>query len=287
MSAQADSPPPALDDRQFELAVRKLADALRYGSDASPFLGAGLDYAQSRTYLPGDPVKSIDWRLTARSGKPHVKQYEAPKQMPTWLIVDDSGSMGAGGLPRRGPTKWQWAILLAGALGLAALRRMSPVGLVTSHGERFEPSLSRVRLHAWLQPMRRRQAHGASSLGQHVRDLFPTLAQRSNLIVLSDLHDTHLIDTLTVAAERHDVVVLRLEDPAERGGTGGGIYRAQEAETGQGFIATGWSRFPRDEAPGRMNRAGIRHLTLPTDGAWIPLLREFLARRGTINGGRR
>ena len=54
-----------LNSRQFFVAVKRLADALSYGTDRSPFLGSGVEYVQSRPYQYGDPIKSIDWRVSA------------------------------------------------------------------------------------------------------------------------------------------------------------------------------------------------------------------------------
>ena len=95
MQGQLDALQP-LDSRQFHVAIKRLADSLSFGTDRSPFLGSGIEYVQSRPYVPGDPIRSIDWRVTARTGRVHVKDYEAPKQMPCWILLDTSASMATG-----------------------------------------------------------------------------------------------------------------------------------------------------------------------------------------------
>ncbi|MEI8041711.1 MAG: DUF58 domain-containing protein [Verrucomicrobiota bacterium] len=274
-----------LDARQFELAVRRLANALGYGQESSPFLGAGIEYVQSRPYLPGDPVKFIDWRVTGRTGKVHVKEYEAPRQMPVYLLVDTSASMCVSSLPM---SKYAWAVQLAGGLALAAVDHMNPVGLMAV-GERDlhqTPTLARTAVMQWLHALRQYRFVEGTSLGKRVRQLIPRVEQRCLFMVLSDLHDPDAISAIKLMAHEHDSAVLHLQDPAERGRTGGGIFRAVEAETGRAFVAHGLSRWFGDDEAHALARAGVDYLSLPTDQPVLPRLRHFLkSRRSTRSMG--
>lgn len=205
-----------LDSRQFLIAVRKLADTLSYGTDHSPFLGSGIEYVQSRPYQFGDPVRSIDWRVTARTGKFFVKEYEAPKRMPCWLLIDTSASMTVSSVKR---SKYAAAIHIAGGLAFACLDRVSAVGVVGVGGRevRIEPSLSRGQVMQWLHKFRRFRYDEPTTIGRRIAELGPTLTTRALIVVLSDLHDSAAVAALKLLAQRHDVVALQMLDPAEMG----------------------------------------------------------------------
>jgi uncharacterized protein (DUF58 family) len=267
-----------LDARQFEIAVRRLADALTYGQESSPFLGAGIEYVQSRLYQQGDPVKFIDWRITGRTGRYHVKEYEAPKQMPVYLLADTSASMCVSSRPM---SKYAWAVQIAGGIALAAVEHMNPVGLM-SVGERelhHTPSLSRGSILQWLHQLRHYRFNEGTALGRRVRELIPRVEQRCLFVVISDLHDPDAIPAIKLMAHDHDCAVLHLEDPAERGGIRSGIFRAAEAETGREFVAHGHSAFLTNEETHTLAHAGVDYLHLPTDQPIVPRLRHFLKNR--------
>lgn len=276
-----------LDQRQFVLAVRRLANSLGYGSDASPFLGAGSEYVQSRPYVPGDPIKFIDWKVTGRTGKFHVKEYEAPKQLPVYILLDTSTSMC---VSSRRMSKYAWGVHIAMGLGLVALERMSPVGLMGC-GQRkihVKPTLSKVTLHDWAYRLRRFDYRESTNLGRRVRALMPALKQRCVVLVISDLHDEDAVEALKLLGQEHDVIVLEMEDPAERGRLGGGFFRAMEAETGRVFSAHGRSRFLDVEHNGHeLNRGQVDHLHIRIDEPFLPKLKNFLARRSCFGRGSR
>lgn len=279
-------PPDELARGDFEMVVRRLADDLAFGMDPSRFIGSGLEYAQSRPYSPGDPIKMMDWKITARLGKPFVKEYDTPKRTNVFIIVDTSASMGVSSAMT---TKHDLAVWIASAIGLIAQRRMSPVGVIGG-GERetrLNPSLNRGDLWQALDPLRASNLSEGTRLSDRLADLDLRAKRPSVFIVISDLHDPDAIPAIRHASQKHDCVAIHLMDPAERGRLRAGFFRGQEAESGRSFVAHSNSAWGREgEAAADFARCGTSYLRLQTDQPFIAPLRHFLSFRPMMGGGR-
>ena len=273
--------------RKFVIAIRRLADDLTYGLDGSRFLGSGIDYVQSRLYIAGDPIKAIDWRVTARSAKVHVKEYEAPRRIPAWFVLDTSASMVVSSVAT---SKYECALHTAGGLALACLDRTSPVGVIGAGARdvRIEPSLAKSQVLQWLLRLRRHSFTEPTRLARRLAELRPTLKSRALVIVCSDLHEPGAVHAVALLAQQHEVAVLQFADPAEVTMRGSGFLRAQEAETGRGFVTHGRRQLV-DQAyiAGELRRGGVDHLLIRTDQPYVHRLRHFFRSRGLAGKGAR
>lgn len=276
-----------LSARKFVIAVKRLADDLTYGLDGSRYRGSGTDYVQSRPYLAGDSIKSMDWRVTARTGKHFVKEYEAQRRFPAWFLVDNSASMVVSSTAM---SKYELALRTAGGLALACLDRMSPVGVLgTGESEvRIEPSLAKDLVLQWILRLRTYRLDERTQIARRIAELRPTLKARSLVIICSDLHEPDAVHSIAMLAQQHEVAVLQFQDPAEVMLQGSGFLRAQEAESGRGFVTHG--RRPgidQERISGELRRGGVGHLLIRTDQPFLPKLRLFFRSRGFAGKGAR
>ncbi len=109
--------------RALELSIGRRVDGLLAGDHRSHVLGRGSELAQVRPYEPGDDVRLIDWNVTARTREPHIRVQLAERVLVTWVVLDQTASMGFGTADRR---KADVAMGVALALGHAASVRSSP-----------------------------------------------------------------------------------------------------------------------------------------------------------------
>jgi uncharacterized protein (DUF58 family) len=274
-----------LDSRQFVIAVKSLADSLSYGTDASPFLGSGTEYVQSRQYHPGDPIRTIDWRITARTGKFHVKEFETPKRTPCYILIDTSASMTVSSFKR---SKYASSVFIAGGIAFACLDRISPVAVmaVGDRELRYSPSLSRGKIMQWLHKFRRYSHNENTQLQNRLRELGPLLLSKSLIIVLSDFHQPDAIGPLKRLGQQHDVVAIQMIDPAEEGLRGVGFVRGREAETGKPLTTRG-RNLGIDQAAleQEFKRGQVDHFAVRTDEPFAYRLRHFFKSRGLLGRG--
>jgi uncharacterized protein (DUF58 family) len=269
-----------VDARQFEFAVKQLANSLTFGQEESVFHGAGLEYAQSRLYVAGDPVKFIDWKVSARVGKLFVKEFQEPKQIPLYLLLDTSASMCVSSLAL---SKYAWAVRIATGLALAAQAAMTPVGLLGCGARELHvrPTLSRNTVMEWSHQLRHHDFLEETSLAHRARELAPALKRRTLVMVLSDLHDPGAFAALQILGQEHDALVLHLQDPAELQLRGAGIFRGVEAESGRAFTGHGRRAWVDSDAwKSEFTRFGIDYLHLRTDEPILGKLQHFLKHRG-------
>jgi len=279
-----------LDHRQFMIAAKKLANSFTFGADSSPWVSSGIEYVQSRLYQQGDSIKTVDWKLTARTGKLYVKECEAPKQIPVQIILDTSNSMTISSTSK---SKYAVAVQIATALALASLEHVRPVGLIGCGSEevRISPSLSKEEVQLWSHKMRHFQYGERTRLTSVLNQLKTNPSDTSMVIVISDLHDENSITALKHLSTRHELVVIETLDPAEKGKMGGGIYRINEAETGRSLTGHGFSKWFKkggvdylEERKHELTKAGIDQIEVITDQPFSAKLRMFFNFRAIGTG---
>ncbi|MEM7252121.1 MAG: DUF58 domain-containing protein, partial [Pseudomonadota bacterium] len=112
--------------KQLQLRTRRLVDGQFAGEYLSIFQGRGTEFAEVREYEPGDDVRTIDWKVTARTGVPFVKQYIEERELTVMLVADMSGSTAVGSTER---TKRETIAEVCAVIGLNAIRHNNKVGI--------------------------------------------------------------------------------------------------------------------------------------------------------------
>ena len=124
--------------RRIELRTRHVVNTLLSGEYHSAFKGQGVEFTEVREYQPGDDIRTIDWNVTARSGRPFVKIFEEERELTVMLMVDASSSGEFGSVEQ---TKNEIAVELCAVLAFSAIKNNDRVGLIvfTDEIERFVP----------------------------------------------------------------------------------------------------------------------------------------------------
>ena len=275
----------------LELRTRGLVNSLFTGEYRSVFKGQGMEFSEVREYQPGDEVRSIDWNVTARMGKPYVKRYIEERELTVMLAVDLSGSERFG---TRARFKSELASELAAVLAMSAIRNNDRVGAVlfTDRIEHVVPP-RKGRRHA-LRLMRDLLVFEPEGKGTDLAGALEytgkMLSHKSIVFVVSDFQSAELEQPLKLLAQRHDVVAVTVDDPSEQELPDIGLARFVDPETGQVLdvdtsnvrVRTQFATAVATELASRrhlLRRLAIDEIPIRTDGGVVdPLIKFFRAR---------
>src|SRR6202046_5067498 len=211
--------------RELEIRTRRMVDESVAGAYHSVFKGRGMDFDEVREYTPGDEVRTIDWNVTARAGRPFVKKFTEERELTLFLVVDisASGNFGSGEMAKR-----DLAAEVASVLAFSAIRNSDKVGLLlyTDRIERYLPP-KKGRRHV-LRVVRdilshTPEGHGTDSVkaldvASHV------LHRRAIVFLISDFQSpgdpqqtrTDLRRAMRQTNRRHDLIAVQVADPREK-----------------------------------------------------------------------
>jgi len=279
--------------RALELTIARRVDGLLAGDYRSALPGIGSELHQVRLYEPGDDVRRIEWNVTARTGKPHVRVELAERVLVTWLVLDASASMAFGTADRR---KADVAEGVALAIGYAATRRGNRLGLVTfgtGTPRLRRPRQGRVALLDTVTALRE-DPGGSGSLAAALELVAAVAVQRALVVVVSDFRGPRdWRDPLLRVAARHPTLAIEVRDPREQELADVGELRLVDPETGrqlrvdtrdkrlrERFAAAAFDE--RRSLVTMLSSVGVHHVALSTQGDWLRPLATFLRRSRRI-----
>jgi uncharacterized protein (DUF58 family) len=226
---------PALLARIADLALlaRTVVDGFMHGQHRSLRRGSSVDFAQHRSYQPGDDLRRIDWRVYGRTDRFYVKEYEADTNASVLFALDASGSMDYGS---GAATKYEYGRFLVASLAWLSQHQGDRVGLATFAADVVEvvpPSTRHLQL--LLHTLARSRATGAGRLSAAV-DRLAHLTTRAGIVVLvTDCYEQpddlgRAVDALRIRG--HDVILFHLVDSAERDFPFAAATTFEDAESG-------------------------------------------------------
>lgn len=277
--------------RRIEIKTRGLTRHIFAGEYHSAFKGRGIAFSEVREYQYGDDIRSIDWNVTARFNHPYVKIYEEERELTVMLLIDVSGS---GNFGTNGSFKRDIMTEVAAVLSFSAIYNNDKIGVIffTDIVEKFIPP-QKGRKHI-LRIIRElldfKPKSSKTNLGEPLRFLTNAIKKRCTAFIISDFIAPEFEEALKIAANKHDVVALKVSDSLEKNLPDVGLLKVVDSENGaEKWIDTSskhlrktygdWWKGHIESVKNRFKRCGVDFAELSTGEDYVkPLIKLFESR---------
>lgn len=222
--------------RRIEISTRKVVDTMLSGQYHTRFKGHGMQFSEFREYYPGDDVRHIDWKVTARTQNAHIKKFEEERDLTVYLLVDMSLSRDFGSARK---LKGEALAEVCALLAFAAVRNNDRVGLIL-FSDRIEKHIppKKGRGHAMrllAEILYYKPQHSGTNIAAALEYFGQVVPNTSVVFLASDFFDVNYERALRRVGRKHDLIALRMLDEREKTVPPIGIVEMQDAETGEIF----------------------------------------------------
>lgn len=277
--------------RQIQIYSSRAVNASFAGQYESVFKGRGMQFDEVREYMPGDDIRTIDWNVTARTGKPYIKRFVEEREMTVLFAVDLSASGEFGTVSK---LKNELAAEFCAVLAFAAAKNNDKVGLLifTDRIELYIPPKKGSRhilrlireLLSFQMPKRR------TNIPLALDYVAKVIRKRATVFLVSDFIETDFKKPLGLLNKRHDVIAVPVRDRVEIAMPSVGLIEIQDAETGQIMLVdTSSKRFRSqygqhsarrfDELKSTLRSVNVDLIPITTDKPYINDLIQFFHMR--------
>lgn len=277
--------------RRIDIRTRHMVNDVLGGQYESVFKGQGMEFEEVREYQPGDEIRSIDWNVTARMGRPFLKKYVEERELTVMLLLDASASTTFGSVKQR---KGELSAELCAVIAFSAIKNNDKVGLIifTDRIEKYVPPQKGRRhvLRVISEALSFEPYGRGTDIASALEYLNRVTIRRTVAFLISDFLASDYERSLQIANRRHDIIALTITDPRELELPNVGILELEDAETGEKIqidtkvrrVREAFQRLASEKAQqkSRMLRsANVDTIDVFTDKPYIePLLKFFRMR---------
>ncbi|MCK9329325.1 MAG: DUF58 domain-containing protein [Candidatus Cloacimonetes bacterium] len=234
--------------RKIEITTKKLVNEVFSGEYHSMFKGHGLEFAEVREYQSGDSFKEIDWNVTARYGHPYIKKFNETRELNVIFLVDGSSSTVFG---TQNMLKNELITEITALLSFSALSNNDKVGLLlfADDIEQYSPPRKgkKYALKILRDILYYRSQNKSTNLENALKYLWSICKKKSIIFIISDFITENYEHSLEVLSKKHDVIAIKVNDPAELKLPNAGIIHLQCPETGQILVVNTMKKSIREK----------------------------------------
>jgi uncharacterized protein (DUF58 family) len=228
----------------MEIKARLVVEGFIAGLHKSPYHGFSVEFAEHRQYMPGDPLKNVDWKVYAKTDRFFIKEFEEETNLKAYILLDTSASMG---YRSNGISKIEYSCYLSAALSYLMLKQRDAVGLVTfdENIKKYIPPKSALKshLHVLLEELDRIEPSQTTNVSSALHRMAERIKRRGLIILISDLFDdpNKVINGLKhFRHKKHEVIVFHVLDPKERTFSFPELAIFKDLETNEELMTSPW-----------------------------------------------